>query len=141
MAVTALELVSIPVSDQDRAKHFYTEVLGFAELLDAPFGPDMRWVMLCPPGGGTRVALVTWFESMPAGSLSGTVLACDDLEATIAGLQERGLRFAEDEVQESPWGRWKTFTDPDGNGWVLQQSAQIFQVAGQPNAGPGSAGD
>jgi hypothetical protein len=60
---------------------------------------------------------------MPAGSLSGTVLACDDLEATVAALEARGLTFAEAEVQESPWGRWKTFTDPDGNGWVLQQSA------------------
>jgi hypothetical protein len=34
--------------------------------------------------------------------------------------------FAEDKIQEAPWGRWKTFTDPDGNGWVLQQNATGF---------------
>ena len=127
MAVKAIELVSIPVSDQDRAKRFYTDVLGFTELIDSPLSSDMRWVMLGLPAGGTRIALVTWFESMPAGSLNGTVLACDDLEATLTDLEARGLSFAEEEVQEAPWGRWKTFTDPDGNGWVLQQSADMFQ--------------
>lgn len=115
------------MSDQDRAKRFYTDVLGFTELADTLMGPDMRWVMLGPPAGGTRIALVTWFETMPAGSLSGTALACSDLEATIVDLEARGLTFAEDEVQEAPWGRWKTFTDPDGNGWVLQQSTNTHQ--------------
>jgi len=130
MAVKAIELVSIPVSDQDRAKRFYTNVLGFTELIDTPLSPDMRWVMLGLPAGGTRIALVTWFESMPAGSLSGTVLACDDLEATLADLEARGLSCAEEEIQEAPWGRWKTFADPDGNGWVLQQSTDVFQGEG-----------
>lgn len=50
-------------------------------------------------------------------------------EATAAGLEARGLTFAQADVQESPWGRWKTFTDPDGNGWVLQQSTQTFDGA------------
>lgn len=127
MAVKAIELVSIPVAYQDRAKRFYTEVLGFTELIDTTLSPDMRWIMLGLPGGGTRIALVTWFESMPAGSLNGTVLACDDLEATLTDLEARGLTFAEEEVQEAPWGRWKTFTDPDGNGWVLQQSTEMVQ--------------
>lgn len=127
MAVKAIELISIPVSDQDRAKRFYTEVLGFTELIDTPLSTGMRWVMLGLPAGGTRIALVTWFESMPAGSLSGTVLSCDELEATLADLEARGLSFAEEEVQEAPWGRWKTFADPDGNGWVLQQSTDVFQ--------------
>lgn len=127
MAVKAIELISIPVSDQDRAKRFYMDVLGFAELIDTPLSPDMRWLMLGLPDGGTRIALVTWFESMPAGSLSGTVLSCDELEATLTDLEARGLSFAEEEVQEAPWGRWKTFTDPDGNGWVLQQSTDVFQ--------------
>lgn len=127
MAVKAIELISIPVSDQDRAKRFYTDILGFTELIDTPLSPDMRWLMLGLPTGGTRIALVTWFESMPAGSLSGTVLSCDDLEATLTDLEARGLTFAEEDVQQAPWGRWKTFTDPDGNGWVLQQSTDVFQ--------------
>jgi uncharacterized glyoxalase superfamily protein PhnB len=63
---------------------------------------------------------------MPAGSLNGAVLGCDDLEETLAELTARGLEFAEEEIQQAPWGRWKTFTDPDGNGWVLQQNNPDF---------------
>jgi hypothetical protein len=87
---------------------------------------SMRWVMLRPPAGGTAITLVTWFETMPAGSLRGAVLGCDDLEKTLADLAARGVSFNEDEVQEAPWGRWKTFDDPDGNGWVLQQTNYSF---------------
>ena len=42
--------------------------------------------------------------------------------ATLAELTALGVTFAEDEIQEAPWGRWKTFDDPDGNSWVLQQN-------------------
>jgi catechol 2,3-dioxygenase-like lactoylglutathione lyase family enzyme len=127
MALTSLLVVSVPVSDQDRAKQFYADVLGFSVAMDATFaGGSMRWVMLRPPGGGTAITLVTWFETMPAGSLTGSVLGCDDLEQTLAQLSDRGVSFAEDEIQEAPWGRWKTFADPDGNGWVLQQDNPDF---------------
>ena len=126
MALTNLEVVSVPVSDQDRAKRFYQEGLGFTVEMDSQFGDAMRWVMLRPPGSGTRVTLVTWFETMPPGSLKGSVLACDDLDRTLAELAARGVAFHEDDVQEAPWGRWKTFDDPDGNGWVLQQNNADF---------------
>jgi catechol 2,3-dioxygenase-like lactoylglutathione lyase family enzyme len=127
MALTSLLVVSVPVSDQDRAKQFYADVLGFSVAMDATFaGGSMRWVMLRPPGGGTAITLVTWFETMPAGALTGSVLGCDDLEQTLAQLSDRGVSFAEDEIQEAPWGRWKTFADPDGNGWVLQQDNPDF---------------
>jgi catechol 2,3-dioxygenase-like lactoylglutathione lyase family enzyme len=126
MAVTTLQVISVPVGDQDRAKEFYVDVLGFSAEMDNQFGAEMRWVMLRPPGGGTAITLVTWFESMRPGSLSGTVLGCEDLDKTLAELSSRGLEFAEAEIQEAPWGRWKTFTDPDGNSWVLQQNAPDF---------------
>ncbi len=126
MPVSSLEVISVPVTDQDRAKQFYADVLGFAAEMDGSFGENMRWVMLRPPGGGTAITLVTWFESMPAGSLTGTVLGCQDLDATVAELSARGLTFADDQTQEAPWGRWRTFTDPDGNGWVLQQDNPGF---------------
>jgi catechol 2,3-dioxygenase-like lactoylglutathione lyase family enzyme len=123
MALTNLEVISVPVSDQDRAKSFYAEKLGFSVEMDSTFGDGgMRWVMLRPPGSGTAVTLVTWFDTMPAGSLKGSVLGCDDLEMTLAELTARGVKFAEIDIQEAPWGRWKTFDDPDGNGWVLQQN-------------------
>jgi catechol 2,3-dioxygenase-like lactoylglutathione lyase family enzyme len=127
MTITSLQVVSVPVTDQDRAKAFYADVLGFTVQMDRGFADgSMRWVMLRPPGGGTAITLVTWFESMPAGSLTGAVLGCDDLEQTLAELTSRGLAFAEDEIQEAPWGRWKTFADPDGNSWILQQNAMAF---------------
>jgi len=124
MALTGLQIISVPVSDQDRARDFYADALGFKLEMDTSFGDgDMRWVMLRPPGSATTVTLVNWFDTMPAGSLKGSVLSCDDLEETLADLTARGVTFAEDEIQQAPWGRWKTFTDPDGNGWVLQQNS------------------
>jgi catechol 2,3-dioxygenase-like lactoylglutathione lyase family enzyme len=126
MALNNLEVISVPVSDQERAKQFYAGQLGFTVQMDDTFGQGMRWVMLQPPGSGTGITLVTWFDTMPAGSLRGTVLGCDDLEKTIDELTARGVTFNEEEIQEAPWGRWKTFDDPDGNGWVLQQSNPGF---------------
>ena len=126
MAITNLSVVSVPVTDQDRAKSFYAEKLGFSAEVDSSFGEGMRWVMLRPPGNGAAITLVTWFDTMPAGSLRGSVLSCDDLDKTLADLAARGVGFNEDEVQEAPWGRWKTFDDPDGNGWVLQQDNPGF---------------
>ena len=128
MALTNLEVISVPVRDQDRAKSFYAEKLGFSVDMDSSFGDgSMRWVALRPPGGGTAITLVTWFDTMPAGSLRGSVLGCDDLEITLAELTARGVRFVEDDIQEAPWGRWKTFDDPDGNSWVLQQDNPAFR--------------
>jgi catechol 2,3-dioxygenase-like lactoylglutathione lyase family enzyme len=87
MALANLEVISVPVSDQDRAKSFYAGKLGFSVEMDSSFGDGgMRWVMLRPPGSGTAITLVTWFETMPAGSLKGSVLGCDDLEKTLAEL-------------------------------------------------------
>jgi uncharacterized glyoxalase superfamily protein PhnB len=70
---------------------------------------------------------VTWFGTMPAGSLNGTVLGCDDLEKTLAELTAKGVTFNEDDISEAPWGRWKTLHDPDGNAWVVQQSNPDFR--------------
>jgi catechol 2,3-dioxygenase-like lactoylglutathione lyase family enzyme len=69
MTISKVQLFSIPVSDQDRAKAFYVDTLGFDLVTDAAMGPDMRWVMVSPPGAQTAITLVTWFPSMPAGSL------------------------------------------------------------------------
>ncbi|MCL2516200.1 MAG: VOC family protein [Microbacteriaceae bacterium] len=120
MAITHLQVVSIPVSDQDRSLAFYRDVLGFTVLADQQFTPEMRWVMLTPPGARTAITLVDWFPSMPAGSLKGTVLETDDLDADAAALGAKGVDVSP--VQSAPWGRFVTFDDPDGNGIVLQAS-------------------
>jgi catechol 2,3-dioxygenase-like lactoylglutathione lyase family enzyme len=122
MPVSHLRLVSIPVTDVDRAKAFYVDRLGFEERWDGPFGDGMRWVELAPPGSQASVALVTWFDSMPAGSLTGLVLDTADVRATCDELRARGVEFA-GEVRDEPWGSSASFTDPDGNGWVLMQPA------------------
>ena len=119
MAITHLDLASVSVADQDRARAFYVDGLGFALVRDNPYGEGMRWIRVAPPGAATSVALVTWFPTMPPGSVKGLVLACDDVDATYEELARRGVPFA-GPIQEAPWGRFATFDDPDGNGWVLQ---------------------
>jgi predicted enzyme related to lactoylglutathione lyase len=133
VAMKAIQLFSIPVSDQARAKAFYVETLGWELVRDDARGPDQRWVQVKPPGGETSVTLVTWFETMPAGSLRGVVIETDDLERDQASLRERGVRV-DSAIEEAPWGRWVTFDDPDGNGFVLQATA-----AREDTAAAGSA--
>jgi len=119
MTITGIQVVSLPVSDQDRAREFYVDVLGMDLLRDAEMGPGMRWVQVAPRGGEATITLVTWFETMPAGSNRGLVLETDDLDGAVERLRGRGLDFP-DGIQQQPWGRFVTFTDPDGNGLVLQ---------------------
>lgn len=119
VAITGVQVLSLPVSDQDRARDFYVDVLGFELLRDAEMQPGMRWVQVAPRGSATTITLVTWFETMPAGSNRGLVLESDDLDADVERLRERGLVFPEG-IQQQPWGRFVTFSDPDGNGLVLQ---------------------
>jgi catechol 2,3-dioxygenase-like lactoylglutathione lyase family enzyme len=121
MPITHVQLCSIPVSDQDRARDFYVDTLGFELLADTEMGPGMRWVQVRPPGATTSVTLVTWFPTMPAGCLKGTVLETDALESDIEALRDKGLAIGE--IEAAPWGRFVTFDDPDGNGIVLQESA------------------
>ncbi len=129
MAVTHIQLISVPVSDQDRARDFYVGTLGFTVVSDTAMGPDMRWVMLAPPGGGTMLTLVTWFPSMPPGSLKGTVLETDSLEADAAAIAATGVTVSP--IEAAPWGRFVMFDDPDGNGIVLQASSGF---TGAPDA-------
>jgi catechol 2,3-dioxygenase-like lactoylglutathione lyase family enzyme len=120
--ITHVQLFSVPVSDQDRAIDFYVNTLGFSVESDSDMDPDMRWVMLTLPGAQTAITLVTWFPSMPAGSLRGLVLETDDLEASVASMTERGA--APSEIQDAPWGRFVQLDDPDGNGIIVQASAR-----------------
>jgi catechol 2,3-dioxygenase-like lactoylglutathione lyase family enzyme len=121
MHVRRIAIVSVPVSDQEAAKRFYTDILGFSIVRDNPMGPDQRWVQVAPPGAETSVTLVTWFPAMRPGSITGLVLETHDVAADHARLRSRGVVISD--LAEVPWGRYATFTDPDGNGWVLQQTA------------------
>lgn len=122
MPIHQVLLFSVPVTDQDRARDFYVDVLGFELANDQVMGPGMRWVQVRPRGGQTSITLVGWFPTMPAGSLRGMVLETADLDGDTARLTERGVTI-DGGVQQAPWGRYVQFTDPDGNGIVLQASA------------------
>ncbi len=121
MAIAHISVISLPVTDQDRARDFYLNTLGFELVADTPMGPGMRWVQVRPQHGQASITLVNWFDTMPAGSVKGTVLETTDLDGDVAELQARGVRIDGD-IQAAPWGRFVTFADPDGNGLVLQAS-------------------
>ncbi len=116
--ISHIQVVSIPVTDQERAKSFYVEKLGFDVRADNPMGPDQRWVEVAPKGAQTGLTLVTWFPTMQPGSVKGLVLNTPDIRTTYEELRARGVGFA-GPVQDEFWGKHAEFDDPDGNGWVL----------------------
>jgi catechol 2,3-dioxygenase-like lactoylglutathione lyase family enzyme len=122
MAVQNVRVISVPVSDQERAKDFYVDKLGFELTLDDDSVPGIRWVQVTPPGSSTSLTLVTWFDTMPPGSLQGLVLGSSDLEHDCAALAAGNVEF-ERPLEEQPWGFEAVIRDPDGNRIVLQQIA------------------
>ena len=114
-----IQFVSIPVADQSRAKAFYVDVLGWECTADEESAPGRRFVDISPAGGGAGIALVTARERTPPGSVQGLVLKVDDIDTSYAELSARGVEFA-GPVADTPYGRFASFSDPDGNGWVLR---------------------
>ena len=121
-----LELIQVPVSDVDRAKSFYVDQVGFNADHDHRVSDEIRFVQLTPFGSACSIALTTGAHQMESGSLEGMQLVVEDAEAARAELLERGVEVSE--VQEFPWGRFVFFSDPDGNGWSVQQ----IQYPGRP---------
>lgn len=116
MNITHVQVLSIPVRDQDRARDFYVNTLGLELVADNPMG-DQRWVQVAPKGAATSITLVTWFPSMPAGSLTGLVLQTADLDGDLDRLRAAGVEV--DGPLDAPWGRHAIIADPDGNGLVI----------------------
>jgi predicted enzyme related to lactoylglutathione lyase len=114
-----LELVAVPVSDVDRAKAFYTEQAGFNADHDHRVSDELRFVQLTPPGSACSIAIGQGMMDTPPGSVQGLQLVVSDIEAAPTALLERGVEVGE--VQDFPWGRFVFFSDPDGNGWAVQQ--------------------
>jgi predicted enzyme related to lactoylglutathione lyase len=114
-----LELVAIPVSDVDRAKAFYTEQAGFDADHDHEVSEEIRFVQLTPPGSACSIALGRGVIDTPPGSVQGLQLVVSDIHAAREELARRGVDVSE--VQEFPWGSFVFFSDPDGNGWAVQE--------------------
>ena len=114
-----LELVNVPVSDVDRAKAFYTEQAGFVADHDHRVSDTIRFVQLTPPGSACSISIGSGLGGAEPGSAQGLQLVVADVEAAREELLARGVEVGE--VQDFPWGSFVFFTDPDGNGWAVQQ--------------------
>ncbi|HJQ43491.1 MAG TPA: VOC family protein [Jatrophihabitantaceae bacterium] len=112
-----IELIPVPVSDVDKSIAFYRDQVGFHLDHDHRVSDDLRFVQLTPPGSGCSIALGV--ATTEPGSLQGTQMVVTDIEQAHAELRSRGVEVGE--VQDFPWGRFVFFTDPDGNGWSVQQ--------------------
>jgi catechol 2,3-dioxygenase-like lactoylglutathione lyase family enzyme len=128
-----LELVLVPVADVDRAKEFYSEQLGFDVDHDSRFSEDFRVVQLTPKGSGCSIGIGVGLTEMEPGSVDGLQLVVPDVRAARAELAERGVEISEVQVL-GPEGRrpagddedlnnvgFAFFSDPDGNGWGVQE--------------------
>jgi predicted enzyme related to lactoylglutathione lyase len=113
-----LELIPVPVNDVERAKAFYAEA-GFNVDNDVTVKEDLRFVQLTPPGSGCSISIGDGITEMEPGSLQGLQLVVDDVEAARDELAGRGIDVSD--IQDFPWGRFVYFSDPDGNGWAVQQ--------------------
>jgi catechol 2,3-dioxygenase-like lactoylglutathione lyase family enzyme len=114
-----LELISLPVTDVDRAKAFYVEKAGFNADHDHQLPDGTRFIQITPPGSACSISFGT---GQAASSSAGPIelqVVVEDVHAARAGLLERGLDPGE--VQDFPWGSFVFFSDPDGNRWAVQQ--------------------
>lgn len=112
-----VQIVNVPVSDQDAAYAFYVDQLGLKVVADQQMGPHGRWLQVSPAQNSTSLALTV--SEAPAGSLRGLVFTTDDIDDDVAKLAEAGVAFPEG-IQDMPWARAARFADPDGNQLVLQ---------------------
>ncbi|MFD6936084.1 VOC family protein [Streptomyces goshikiensis] len=114
-----LELVAVPVTDVDRAKAFYERV-GFHSDHDVTVSEEIRFVQLTPPGSACSIALGKGLTRMAPGSLDNMQVVVEDIEEAHADLRARGIEVTE--IMDMPWGSFVYFSDPDGNGWAVQQT-------------------
>jgi catechol 2,3-dioxygenase-like lactoylglutathione lyase family enzyme len=134
-----LEVVVVPVSDVDRAKRFY-ERLGWRLDADFVVSDDFRVVQLTPPGSECSIIFGDGVTSAAPGSLEGLQLTVVDIEAARDELAGRGVdvevfhdeggvfhhagaqgRVPGPDPQRRDYGSFASFSDPDGNGWLLQE--------------------
>ncbi len=126
-----LELIVVPVSDVDRAKSFYEEQVGFHVDVDFSASESFRVVQLTPPGSACSISLMRNVDA--SGSLQGLHLVVSDLDAARAELVDHGVDASEifhfeaggqlpgPDPARADYGSFLSFSDPDGNGWLLQE--------------------
>jgi catechol 2,3-dioxygenase-like lactoylglutathione lyase family enzyme len=118
MTEMRLELITVPVSDPDRAKDFYVKA-GFNADHDNTVSDEIRFIQLTPPGSNCSIALGKGLTDMEPGVIRGLQMVVENAAAARDDLLARGIEASE--VQSFPWGDFVFFSDPDGNGWALQE--------------------
>jgi catechol 2,3-dioxygenase-like lactoylglutathione lyase family enzyme len=128
-----LELVVVPVSDVDRAKAFYADGMGFTVDVDHRPNEHFRVVQLTPPGSACSVTIGTGLTPSAPGTYQGLHLVVDDIVAARDELVGRGVQVTEPfwfgpegqttgvHPERADYGTFASITDPDGNGWLLQE--------------------
>ena len=114
-----IELITLPVTDVDRAKAFYVDQVGFNADHDHTVSPELRFVQLTPPGSACSIAFGVGLTDAEPGSEKGVMMVVDDIESAHAELSGRGVGVSD--VDDQAWGRFVYFHDPDGNAWAIQQ--------------------
>ena len=116
-----LAVVILPVSDVDAARAFYVDQAGFTADYDMAPNENFRIVQLTPPGSATSIAIGINLTNTPVGpgSTKGLRLVVDDIDQAKNELSSRGVNVTA--VDDRPWGRFAWFSDPDGNGWELNE--------------------
>ena len=134
-----LELIVVPVSDVDRAKSFYLDNVGFNLDVDHSAGEDFRVVQLTPPGSACSITIMRNISA--PGSLRGLHLVVEDIDAARAELLERGVKVSElfhfeeggqqpgPDPQRRSYNSFCQFSDPDGNGWLVQEVKRAGSAA------------
>jgi catechol 2,3-dioxygenase-like lactoylglutathione lyase family enzyme len=130
------EVTVVPVSDVDRAKEFYAERLGFNVDVDHRASESFRVVQLTPPGSAASITIGTGVSKAAPGSYEGMHLVVTDIEAARAELVDRGVEVSEPfhfgadgqtpglHPERADYGSYLSFSDPDGNGWLVQEVKQ-----------------
>lgn len=121
--ISAASHVSLNVTDQDRAKKFWTDTMGFECLEDASMGEEgaPRWIEVTPPERNIRLVLFAHtFDEKRVGVLNEVIFTCDDIHRTYEELTARGVEFP-DPPRAEFFGWWATFKDPAGNLYGLGQ--------------------
>lgn len=121
--IDAVATICIFVSDQDKAKAFYLDTLGFELRQDQPMGPDSRWVAVAPHGARTEVILykldANWEHYRQVrGKSQAITFNVTDMAALRADLHAKGVRFTQ-EPDKQPWGTFMTILDQDDNALLL----------------------
>ncbi|GAY08803.1 glyoxalase superfamily protein [Pseudonocardia sp. N23] len=114
-----IELIHLPVADVERAKQFYVDTVGFTLDHDHVMSEDVRFVQITPQGSACSFTIGKGLTEMTPGSLEGIQVVVPSAADALDHLRGRGIECSD--VDAQPWGNFVYFTDPDGNGWVLQE--------------------